>query len=314
MTGAYGFVGANLVRRLLADGHEVHALGRPGSDPWRLREVADSVVAVAADLVDETAIGRLMADVKPEWVFHLAAYGGYSWQADVRAALEVNAVGTAVLAEAASRTGVEALVHAGSSSEYGFQTGPPAESERPEPNSAYAVGKLAATTYCAHVARRDRRRMVTLRLYSVYGPYEEPGRLVPTLVARGLRGELPPLVDPDTARDFVYVEDVSDAFVRAAEADIAAGAIFNIGSGRQTTIDELVQAARRVLAIDAEPSWGGFPARAWDTDTWVSDPRRAEEELGWSATTSVEEGLELTASWMRTSPAAVDRYEAGDAA
>jgi dolichol-phosphate mannosyltransferase len=150
--------------------------------------------------------------------------------------------------------------------------------------------------------------MVTLRLYSVYGPYEEPGRLVPTLVARGLSGQLPPLVDPRTARDFVYVDDVSDAFVRAAEAEVEPGAVFNIGSGSQTTLAELVDAARRVLAVDAEPDWGTYAARAWDTDSWVSDPRRAGRELGWRAETSIDVGLGLTANWMRSSPACAERY------
>jgi nucleoside-diphosphate-sugar epimerase len=117
------------------------------------------------------------------------------------------------------------------------------------------------------------------------------------------------LVDPRTARDFVYVDDVSDAFVRAADAKVEPGAVFNIGSGSQTTLAELVDAARRVLGVDAEPDWGSYAARAWDTDSWVSDPRRAERELGWSAGTAIDEGLRLTANWMRESPAAAGRYE-----
>ncbi len=310
VTGAYGFVGANLVRRLLRDGHEVHALGRPGSDPWRLHDVSATVGE--ADLLDEGAVHALMDHASPEWLFHLAAHGAYSWQTDVRAALEVNAVGTALLAEAASQAGVEAFVHAGSSSEYGVRSTPPAETDAPRPNSAYAVGKLAGTAYCRYVAERDGRRMTTLRLYSVYGPYEEPGRLVPTLVAHGLRGALPPLVDPRTARDFVYVDDVTDAFVTAAGTQVTPGAVFNIGSGRQTTLGEVVDVARDALGIEAEPDWGSYPARAWDTDAWVSDPRQAERELGWIARTRLAEGLRQTAGWMRANPGLATRYaEAG---
>ena len=307
VTGAYGFVGANLVRRLLADGHEVHALGRPGSDAWRLQGIEAAVREL--DLLDDAAVSGLIDELRPQWLFHLAAHGAYSWQTDIRAALEVNAVGTALLAEAASRAGVEAFVHAGSSSEYGLRSTPPAETDVPRPNSAYAVGKLAATAYLGYVAGRDGRRMTTLRLYSVYGPYEEPGRLIPTLVVHGLRGALPPLVAPGTARDFVYVDDVCDALISAAGADVAPGAVFNIGSGRQTTLGELVDVARDVLEIEAEPDWGSYPPRGWDTDMWVSDPRRAEAELGWTARTSIADGLRRTADWVRDNPAPAARYE-----
>ena len=114
---------------------------------------------------------------------------------------------------------------------------------------------------------------------------------------------------PRTARDFVYVDDVCHAFVRAAEVQVEPGAVFNIGSGSQTTLAELVDVARRVLGVDAEPDWGTYAARAWDTESWVSDPRRAERELGWRAETSIDEGLGLTANWMRENPEAVGRYE-----
>jgi nucleoside-diphosphate-sugar epimerase len=107
----------------------------------------------------------------------------------------------------------------------------------------------------------------------------------------------------------VYVEDAVDAFVRAAQADVAPGAVFNIGSGRQTTLGDLVEATREVLGIEIEPEWGSYPSRAWDTDSWVSDPRLAERELGWSAGTTIEEGLRLTADWVRTTPGAAARYE-----
>ena len=187
-----------------------------------------------------------MRSARPDWVFHLAAHGAYSWQRDAELIMQTNLVSTVRLLAACQRHGFAAFVNAGSSSEYGFQDHAPREDELPEPNSDYAVMKAAATLHCRFVAQRDDVHVVTLRLYSVYGPWEEPGRLMPTLVARGLEGRLPPLVSPDTPRDFVSVRDTERAFLLAAErTDLERGSVFNIGSGRQTTLREVVEVGAR---------------------------------------------------------------------
>jgi dolichol-phosphate mannosyltransferase len=111
---------------------------------------------------------------------------------------------------------------------------------------------------------------------------------MPTLVLAGLQRRLPPLVDPRIARDFVYVDDIADAFLRAAElAEPGAAATFNVGSGVQTTLRELAEVARHVFGIAEAPAWGSLPARHWDTDVWVADPRLIEERLGWRAATTL---------------------------
>jgi nucleoside-diphosphate-sugar epimerase len=276
---------------MLADGHEVTAAVRPGGDSWRL-----DVPAVQVDLRDAGAVAEAFRAARPQWVFHLAARGGYSWQADARPVLESTVLGTAAVLEAAAATGVDVLVHAGSSSEYGRKDHAPSEDEPLAPDSVYGVGKAAATL----LSRVAAVRTVTLRLYSVYGPLEDPRRFVPTLLEHALRGELPPLVAPETARDFVYVDDVVEAFVRAAEADVPAGAVYNVGSGVQTTIREAVETARRLFAVAAEPEWGSLPARSWDTTVWVAGVARARAELGWEARTPFDEGLRRTADWLRT--------------
>ena len=300
VTGGTGFVGANLVRRLLGDGADVHLLVRPGHRRWRLEEVEGRIRLHEVRLSDPAGLLRVLSAVRPAWVFHLAVHGGYPEQTDRRQILETNVVGLVNLVEACAAAGVEALVNTGSSSEYGLVDHPPAETERLEPNSDYAVTKAFGSQFCRFLAIRDRLPVVTLRLYSVYGPWEEPTRFVPTLAARGLAGELPPLVDPRTARDFVFVEDVCEAYVRAARAaERERGAIFNVGSGVQTTIADAVETARRVLDLAAEPAWGSYPARSWDTATWVADVRAIRRALGWTATHSFEEGFRKTVAWLR---------------
>lgn len=299
VTGAGGFVGANLVRRLLTDGHRVTGTLRPGGDPWRVSGLEGRAELVEVDLRDEDALRRLVHRVTPEWTFHLGTHGGYSWQQSARRILDTNLTATVALIDVCRESGCDAFVHAGSSSEYGFKDHAPSEEELIEPNSRYAVAKASATIFCRYVARYEGFPAVTLRLYSVFGPYEDPRRLVPAVVIHALRNALPPLVAPEVARDFVWIDDVVEALLLAAEAaPNSRGAVYNVGSGVQTSVGQLVDIARRVLDIDAEPTWGSMAGRAWDATCWVADNRRIRAELGWQPHTDLAEGLRRTAAWL----------------
>jgi nucleoside-diphosphate-sugar epimerase len=310
VTGAAGFVGANLVAALAEAGHEVVAWVHPGGETWRLDELGAPAEVEAVELLDGEAIDAAIGRARPDWIFHLAAHGAYSWQRDPERIMQTNLVSTVRLLSACRERGFEAFVHAGSSSEYGFQDHAPAETELPEPNSDYAVMKAAATLHCRFVAQREDLHIVTLRLYSVYGPWEEPGRLMPTLVARGLEGKLPPLVSPDTPRDFISVRDADRAFLTAAErTEVERGSVFNIGSGRQTTLREVVEVARRELGIAVEPDWGTEPQRDWDASVWVGDPRRAAADMGWRTEDDLGTGFAALADWLRGHRGLWPRYE-----
>jgi nucleoside-diphosphate-sugar epimerase len=309
VTGAAGFIGANLVGRALADGHDVTALVRPGGTGWRLDEVREHIQIVEVDVLDAIAVKDFLQRARPRWVFHLAAHGAYSWQNNARQIADTNFVATVNLVEAASAAGCEAFVQAGSSSEYGFKDHAPDENELPEPNSVYAATKVAAGMYCQHVARRDGLRAVTLRLYSIYGAFEDPRRLIPTLITRGLRNELPPLVEADVARDFVAVDDAVEAFVLAASIPtLEPGAVYNVGSGTQTTVGETVELARRTLHITAEPDWGSAKSRDWDATVWRADTRKIRAELGWSPRLDLQAGFERTVAWLQGTPEVWDLY------
>jgi nucleoside-diphosphate-sugar epimerase len=309
ITGATGFVGANLARRLLADGHSVTAFVRPGYQAWRIQDLmagGGSFAVNVIDLSDAAAVRALVGRVQPDWAFHLAVHGAYSSQTDVHQMVASNITSTITLLDACIEAGCTAFVNTGSSSEYGYKDHAPDESEAVDPNSAYAVTKTAATHYVRLRAVQTGVRALTLRLYSVYGAYEEPTRLIPTLIARGLRGELPPLVNPNIARDYVYADDVNDAYLLAAEHG-ESGAIYNVGTGVQTTLSEAVDVARRVLGIAVEPQWGSMPDRAWDTNVWVANPARLMG-LGWTPRHPFAEGFAAFAAWLRDAGAHHERY------
>ena len=129
LTGGTGFVGANLTRRLLADGHEVHLLVRPGHAKWRLDEIRNDVRLHQQQLADAAATSTVVRLARPDWIFHLAAHGAYPSQGDVQEMVRTNVTGTVNLAQAALAAGVAAFVHTGSSSEYGFKDHAPSETD-----------------------------------------------------------------------------------------------------------------------------------------------------------------------------------------
>jgi len=303
--GAGGFVGANLLRRLLEHRDDVYGAVR-SRPAWRLAGI-ESAHILEIDLTDLAAARKMVESLRPSTVFDCVAYGAYSFETDYSRIYRTNFTALVQLVELLAQGEFAAFVHAGSSSEYGLKSAGPSEDESLQPNSHYAVSKAAASDYIAFAGKVRRLPVANLRLYSVYGPYEDASRLVPNLVAKGMQSQFPPFVDGSTSRDFVYVDDVCAAFIMAAAKltpDLY-GESFNIGTGRKTTIAELAEVARQVFAIKEEPAFGAMAGRAWDLPQWYAAPGKAERLLGWRATTELAEGLDRTAAWLRS----VDKAE-----
>ena len=310
LTGAGGFIGAVLCRRLLADGHDVHLVLKASSSPWRLSDVLEQVRVHRVDLRDEAEVARAVLEVKPEVVYHLATHGAYPTQVDADGIIQVNILGTWNLLKALSKVELEVFVNTGSSSEYGFKEFAMRETDVLEPNSYYAVAKCAQTLLCQHVAKTDKRPIATFRIFSAYGPYEEPSRLVPTLIRNCLEGKDLSLVAPETARDFVYVDDVVDAYLRLDMLAKLRGEIVNIGTGVQSTIRQVVGHVLEHTGAQVACHWGGMAARIWDASTWVADCTRSGRLLGWRPATSLSDGIARTVAWTRS--AAGDRALLGE--
>lgn len=310
ITGATGFIGANLARRLHQDGHEVHLILRPQYQPWRIENMRSSFKLHIIDLADAQQIQQLLKTIRPQWIFHLAAYGAYSYQKDLAAMMATNIVGLHHLVEAALLSGFESFVNVGSSSEYGFKDHPAKENEALDPNSHYALTKAYASMFCRHTALDQKVNMVTLRPYTVYGPWEQPGRLVPSLIIEGMEKSFPALVSADVARDFIYVDDFVDACILTAQQRaVDYGTIFNVGTGVQTTIKDAAELAREVFSIKEAPRWGSMKSRSWDTNIWVSDSRLIEEKIGFKPKYSFKQGFLETLQWFERNPSLKEFYK-----
>ncbi len=307
ITGCSGFVGANLAIAVAARGGRVIGVESPSGIDWRTRSMPE-VEVVRLDLCQRADVLAFIERVQPLAIYNCAAYGAYSVQADAQRIFDVNLLAVRHLLEAVrTLTGFRAFVQAGSSSEYGFNCSAPREDAGTEPDSDYAVSKVAATQLVRMYAQKYGVPGFVLRLYSVYGPYEDFSRLIPTLLGHAREGRFPPLVNPNISRDFVYVTDAVRAFeaVLSHAPQLKPGEVFNVGSGLKTTLGDLVQQVRELFGIHAEPAWGSMPDRSWDHPAWFADPAKAALAIGWRSTVSLAEGLAASARWIEDNPALV---------
>lgn len=299
--GASGFVGANLLRTILNVRRDVH--GTASRLPaWRLETVPANNIHVVDLLIDSNLDG-LLEKVRPRTVFNCVAFGAYSFETDGKLIYETNFTFTTRLLERLRSRSISMYVHAGSSSEYGDNCAGPGEHSHLEPNSHYAVSKAAAAQLIHYYGKHLRFPCANLRLYSVYGPLEDSSRLIPNLVRCGLQRKLPEFVRPDISRDFVYVDDVSAAFIQTAlhikETDY--GNSFNIGTGRRVTMADIAGVAQIIFDVTDAPKFTMF-SRQWDVADWYAQPEKARESLKWTPLVSLENGLRQTAAWMCTLP------------
>ena len=300
VTGGAGFVGAWLVRRLVEKGFEVHLVLRDLDPRWRLVGWYDRLRVHCGDLLDVASLHRVIAKAQPHLVYHLAADGGSIRHQKVERILTTNIMGTWNLLKACQESPCELLVHAGSSSEYGFQDKAMRETDLIAPNSYYAVSKAAATHLCQYVATQVRFPMVTLRLFSVYGPYEEPSRLFPTIIRRALLHQPLLMASPDAAHDFIYVDDAAAAFLRIVALRRLRAEVINIGTGIQSTLAQVVKVVLEVTGSKSPVHWNAVPRRAWDSKAWVGSISKARRLLKWRPAHSLREGVQKTAEWIST--------------
>lgn len=297
--GASGFVGANILRSILAERDDVVGTIFSG-DSWRLEGVPAKNQQFM-NLQDPISVRSVFDRVNPKTIFDCSSFGAYSFEQEYERIHATNYLSFIRLMEEVAPRGIAAFIHAGSSSEYGTNAAAPKESDALLPNSHYAVSKAASAQAISYYGKTRAVPVVNLRLYSVYGPYEDSSRLIPVLCAKSLNGELPPFARPETGRDFVHVDDVTAAFVAAALEMTAqtAGESYNIGSGKKTTLADLAATAKAAFGISKEPEFNPSVARAWDVDDWFADASKAKRDFKWSAKISLKEGLEQTRDWWR---------------
>ena len=284
VTGGGGFIGHHLVRRLLDEGgHDVRVLDNFSTGRReRLAELGISLVEG-----DLRSYERAHAAVRgTDLVFHLGALPSVPRSVqDPLTTGAVNVEGTLNVLLAARDEGVRRVVFASSSSVYGANDVlPKAESDQPLPVSPYGVSKLAAEHYCRAFTAVYGLETVSLRLFNVFGPGQDPlsqyAAVVPRFIAALAAGSSPTVYGDGTqTRDFTYVEDVIEAFMLAAQEEIPAGDVLNVAGGSETSLLELVDTLNQLLGTEVEPRFE--PPRSGEVHRSRSDAAKAERVLGW---------------------------------
>jgi nucleoside-diphosphate-sugar epimerase len=299
ITGATGFIGSNIARRYLGQGAEVYVNVRETSDTWRIDDILKDLNVVPVDITDYEKLKSSINKIRPDFILHTATYGGSSDQKISEKIITSNITGTLNVLRSCRGLPVDLLVNTGTSSEYGIKNQPMKESHLLEPVTEYGASKAAATLYCQAYAVSEKIPVITLRLFSPYGPYEQKSRLIPSIILTTLQKINPKISSRRFVRDFIYLEDVLSAYDAALDLAETAGKIFNIGSGRQYSVGETVDMIIRLLGNEVSYDVGAPQAWKNEPAIWQADIERAKSELGWEPKFSLEQGLLATINWFK---------------
>jgi len=314
VTGAGGFIGSHLVEALTIQGARVRAFVRYNSrgDPGLLRflpsQVFSQVEVVAGDLRDPQAVRSAVADCQV--VLHLGALISipYSYFHPMEVA-ETNFMGTLNVLMACRDLGVERLIHTSTSEVYGTALQIPITESHPlqgqSPYSASKIGadKMAESFYCAY-----QLPVVTVRPFNTFGPRQSARAVIPAIITQALTQATVRLGKLDTTRDFTFVQDTVNGFIKAIQAKGVEGSQFNLGTGAEIRVGDLaniiIQKVGRPVTVSVD-SLRLRPERS-EVLRLISDNRLARERLGWQPETSLEDGLDQTITWISDH---IERYQ-----
>jgi nucleoside-diphosphate-sugar epimerase len=308
--GATGFIGRWVARALSGAGAQVWLGARHRETAERLAgEYGIAGTIAELDVTRAADLEALVRDARPEVTFNLAGYGVDRREVDAHLAAAINLELVTRLVELLSASpapGWEglSLLHAGSALEYGTVGGHLPEEGPTNPTTVYGQTKLAATSAIESAVSKGRLRALTARLFTVYGPGEHDGRLLPSILTARTAAEPVPMTDGYQRRDFTYVGDVAAGFLRCAAGGVPAWATVNLATGRLHTVREFVAQAESALGMaPGRFHFGALPTRSDDMAHEAVAVDRARQWLGWVPGTGIAEGVRATDAFLRTLPA-----------
>jgi len=299
ITGATGFIGSCITRELVRQKKHVSVIVRDKRLNWRLQDIASKLDIYECDLLSKS-LDTVVARIMPTYIFHLASYGSLPSENIITQMIDVNIRGTINLINTIKKHKFKFFINTGSSSEYGIKSRKMKESDIIAPVNDYGVTKAAATLFCQKEAIRNNLPIITFRLFSPYGYFEDKSRLIPSLIISALENQSIELSFPNNVRDFIFIEDVVDAYIKATESKSNPGEIYNIGSGEQHQISDVANLVLQITNSNSKIAWGKAKkqTRQIEPKKWEADITKAKKIIGWQPKHNLHSGLKKTIEWV----------------
>ena len=305
LTGATGFLGSYVLKHLLALGHhEVAIFVRPESNTWRIDHLVNRVRRISASLDKLSSVSGDFFAFRPDTIIHLAWSGvGNRFRNDLAQMDNVRAAVNWI--ELAREVGATTWISSGSQAEYGPVQGVIDEGKPTRPTTLYGIAKLSTCMFAEHLCADAGIRFGWLRVFSTYGPMDDPSWMIPYLILKLLNREKPSLTPGTQTWDYLHAEDAARAIVAVAACGSASG-VFNLGSGRPRRIREIVESIRDQINPALPLGFGEVPFRPDQVMHLEADVSRLHDQTGWSPQIKFEQGIAETVAWFRENR---QRYE-----
>jgi nucleoside-diphosphate-sugar epimerase len=303
ITGATGFIGSHLTRRLIQVGFELGIIKRRSSDPWRIIDVPDKIVCFDIDLRNAQEVLNTVLHFKPDAIFHLASYYiGEPSSEEISLIVDTNLLGVINLLDAAKESPLKLFVNTSSCFVYKENMHPMGEEAGLNPVNLYGLTKLQAEEACSFYAKQYGLPIITFRLFSPYGPADHERRLIPYVIMSLLNNQKPKLTTGMQRWDFIYVEDIINAYFKLLSLPLfpKKHEILNVGTGYAVSVKELVTRLAQIMGKDSDLEWGTLPHRKNEVWHLCADINKIQNLLGWKPKVQMmDEGLNRTIAWYK---------------
>ena len=302
ITGATGFIGSNLCRQLSKNKTDVHIFTTSKSNFWRLNDIITKIHVHTVDLVKHSQVQKKILEINPKYIFHCASYGVHPKELIFQKMVNVNINGTRNLLDATSElSNFKKFINLSSYFEYSHKQDKLKESDLTQPITLYGISKLLQTNLVRYYSLKKNIPSVNLRIFTPYGKFDEPGRLINSIMLSIINKKNIILFSKNSKRDFIHVDDVISALIHSAKSKFSNSEIFNIGSGNSYSVEKIVNLCKKLINDSNTKIIWKIKHREFDLlgGGGYSDNTKTIKNLNWKPKISLEAGLQMSHKWYK---------------